>query len=494
MLHSRSTNETSFLKSLSAVLVMIIAVAALSPALPQSAESLSQMKKVYVASFGQSTAAAKLRERTIEQLKEKAKLRVVESQSDADAVIHGEGSVWVTGYVSNDVRSPSNSRVAILRGYLSVEVTGKGGEPLWSYLVTPSGFIMGDITKDLADHLVARLAAAVSQNSERVPESLSTVAATQITLTAAGATFPAPLYQRWFELFEELHPNLRVEYRGVGSGAGIDMLLNGKVDFGASDMPLSDEKMAQANRKLLHFASVVGAVVPIYNLNGTTRTINFTPEILASIYLGRIKNWNDSAIREVNRNVSLPDAAIVVFHRSDGSGTTYAFTDYLSKVSGDWKATVGSGPTVPWPVGTGEEGNEGVAAAVQGMQNSIGYVESVYALRHQLNYAAVRNSAGQFIQADLPSITAAAAEAATFMDSDSRVSITNPTGKNGYPIATFTWWLVPRDMDSGDKRTTLLELLEWMLTSGQKECSALGYAPLPRDVANRELHLLNSLK
>lgn len=494
MQRRRLATAMPLLKSLIAILVLTFCSAGFSPAISQTAETLSQIKKVFVASFGQSPAAVKLRERTIEQLKEKAKLKVVDSQTDADAVVQGEGSVWVTGYVSNDVRSPSNSRQPILRGYLSMEVTGRNGEPIWSYLVTPSGFIMGDITKDLADHLVAKLAAAISENSERVSEPSRSEATNQTTLTAAGATFPAPLYLKWFELFEELHPNLRVEYRAVGSGAGIDLLLNGKLDFGASDMPLSDERMAQANRKLLHFASVIGAVVPIYTLKGEVRTLNFTPEILAGIYLGKIKTWNDPAIREANRNASLPDAPIAVFHRSDGSGTTYAFTDYLSKVSPEWKSSVGSGTTVSWPVGTGEEGNEGVAASVQATPNSIGYVESVYALRHQLSYGAVRNLAGQFVQADLPSITASATEAAASMSADSRVSITNPRGKKDYPIATFTWWLVPLDLGGGDKRAAMLELLRWMLTSGQKECSALGYAPLPRDVANRELHLVDSLK
>lgn len=494
MSHTRRKQVRLGVKVLTTLFLLISGIAGLRPIAAQSAESLSQVKRVYVASFGQGLDTVKLRERIVQQLKQRAKLEVVDAPADADAIIRGEGSVWITGYVTNDVRSPSNSRQPILRGYLSMEVTGKNDEPLWSYLVTPSGFILGDITKDLADHLVAKFVAAVAQKGEHRAESAFSQSTAQITLTAAGATFPAPLYIRWFELFHELHPNLSVAYRAVGSGQGIDLLLNGKLDFGASDMPLSDEKMAQANRKILHIASVIGAVVPAYNLKGVGKPLNFTPEILAGIYLGKIKKWNDPEIRELNRNLSLPEADIVVFHRSDGSGTTYAFTDYLSKVSQEWKASVGSGTTVLWPVGTGEQGNEGVATAVQQTPNAIGYVESVYALRHELNYGAVRNAAGQFVQADLPSITSAATEAATSMSADTRVSITNPSGKNDYPIATFTWWLVPQDLATGDKRTAFLELLRWMLTSGQKECSALGYAPLPRDVANRELQLADGFR
>jgi phosphate transport system substrate-binding protein len=280
----------------------------------------------------------------------------------------------------------------------------------------------------------------------------------------------------------------------VGSVAGLQLLADGKVDFAASDVPLSSEKALQSRTTFLHFASVLGAVVPIYNLKGVNRDLNFTGEILAGIYLGKIKKWNDPKIRESNRNVALPDTDIVVAHRSDGSGTTFAWTDYLSKVSSDWEAAVGPSSIVQWPVGTGAEGNEGVATLVQGTPNSIGYVESVYALRHQLSFGAVRNAAGHFVQADLSSLTAAAVNAAAAMASDFSVSITNAPGKEAYPIASFTWWLLPRELGGGDKKPVFLELLQWMLSSGQKQCSALGYAPLPREIANRELQLLSTLK
>jgi phosphate transport system substrate-binding protein len=229
-------------------------------------------------------------------------------------------------------------------------------------------------------------------------------------------------------------------------------------------------------------------------LKGMNSTLKFTPAILAGIYLGKIRRWNDLAIREVNRGANMPDAEIAVFHRNDASGTTFVWTDYLSKVSPDWKSSVGSGPVVRWPEGTGEEGNEAVAAAVQSTPNSLGYIELVYALRHELSFGAVRNSAGKFVQADLPSVTAAGVDVAASVYADSRVSITNASARAAYPIASFTWWLVPKDLPADPKKSALLELLQWMLTSGQKECSALGYVPLPHEVADGELEMLHSLK
>jgi len=458
------------------------------------AETLSQVKKVFVDSFGQENGATKLRERTIEQLRQKGKLEIVSAAKEADAVIKGDGSVWLTGYVSTDPRSPRNSRQPLYHGYFSVEVTGKNGEPLWSYLVTPSRFRAGDITTDLADHLVAKLLAALSEKSGAGPTAAGRPATADVTLNAAGATFPAPLYQRWFELFEQRNSRVHVKYRAIGSGAGLEQLMDGKLDFAASDMPLSDEKIARSRKMFLHFASVVGAVVPAYNLQGVDRSLKFTAEVLAGIYLGKIRKWNDREIRELNRSAGLPDTEIKVVHRSDGSGTTFVWTDYLSKLSPEWKSLVGSGTDVKWAVGTGADGNEGVAEAVKQTPNSIGYMELVYALRHQLSFGAVRNAAGQFVQADLASVTAAAGEALSAMTADSRVSITNAAGKGAYPIASFTWWLLPENLESADKKEAVRDLVEWMLSSGQKECSALGYAPLPKEVVERELQLLSKLK
>ncbi len=318
----------------------------------------------------------------------------------------------------------------------------------------------------------------------------------QTLLTAAGATFPAPVYQKWFTAFAEKDENIRVRYDAVGSQEGIRRFSKGEVDFAATDMPLSDEKLAQIGRKAFHFATVLGAVVPVYNVSGLKEDLRFTPEILAGIYLGKITKWNDPQIRSVNHGAPLPDAEIAVFHRSDGSGTTFAWTDYLSKVSPQWRSAVGADVTVHWPVGNGAERNEGIAQGVQETPNSIGYVEFIFAIQHRLSFGLVRNAAGRFIQADLPSLTAAAAgtPAAMGSGSDFRFSITNAVGKDSYPIATFTWFLVPQQLDGAAKKTAMAELLRWVLSSGQKQCSALGYAPLPADIAAKESRLVDSLQ
>jgi phosphate transport system substrate-binding protein len=494
--HHRWTAARTFANPVFAALLTICCFAAALQTQAQNVTALAAVKKVYVDAFSEANTA-QLRDRLIERLNRSGKLAVVPDPASADAVVKGSGSVWITGYTSNTPKAPANTRQPIYRGYLSVELQGKNHEPLWSYLVTPSRLRADDISKDLADHLVARLVADI-EKSANSPSSATTAAAGSsdakaVTLTAAGATFPAPLYQRWFELFSEQRPNLQVRYTAVGSEAGIDMLLNGKADFAASDFPLSDERLASAKTKITHLASVIGAVVPVYNVKGPQRPLNFTPEVLAGIYLGKIRRWNDPAIRAVNHGAQLPDAEIAVVHRSDGSGTTYVWTDYLSKVSPDWKSSIGAGSHVTWPVGTGAEGNDGVASAVQATPNSIGYVELVYALRHQLNFGAVRNASGEFVAADLTSVTAAGAGAAAAMEKDPRISITNAPGKGAYPIASFTWWLLPVNTDPA-KTAAIRDLASWMLSSGQKQCSALGYVPLPKEVADRELKLVEGMK
>ncbi len=311
-------------------------------------------------------------------------------------------------------------------------------------------------------------------------------------LTAAGATFPAPVYQKWFATLGEKHEDIRISYDAVGSQTGIERFRDGEVDFAATDMPLSDEMLAQIGRKAFHFATVLGAVVPVYNVAGLQRDLRFTPQILAAIYLGKITKWNDPQIRAVNHGAALPNAEIAVVYRSDGSGTTFVWTDYLSKVSSEWKNTVGTGDTVRWPVGTSGEHNEGVAQRVQETPNSIGYVEFIYAIQHKLNFGSVRNSAGRFIQADLPGLTAAGASAG--MEADVRISITNAPGRDSYPIATFTWFLLPQAFNEAAKKAAIVELLRWVLSSGQKQCSALGYAPLPAEIASRESQLVDLMK
>jgi phosphate transport system substrate-binding protein len=465
-----------------------------SSARAQSAVMLSQVKKVYVESFGTDEAASNLRESLIDRLRKTGSLEVVRSPNEADAIIKGTGSIWVTGYVSTSLRSAANSRQAVSSGFLSVEIVGKGDEPLWSYLVTPRTIRLKPVAQDLADQLASKLAVVLRQKSDGVPPSLANENPVGTTVNGAGATFPAPLYEKWFESFQESNPSVHIKYSAVGSDAGLQLLAEGKVDFAASDVPLIQNGPAGSTSTLLRFATVLGAVVPVYNSKGVNRNLDFTADVLAGIYLGKIKKWNDPRIRASNKNAFLPDSDIAVIHRSDGSGTTFAWTDYLSKANPEWKTAVGASTIIQWPVGAGAEGNDGVASMVQQTPNSIGYVELVYALRHQLNFGAVRNAAGEFVQADIASMSAAASGTDGTTNSEPRLSITNAEAKGAYPIATFTWWLLPKDLGGADKQAALLPILRWMLTTGQKQCSALGYAPLPGALARRELQTLSELK
>jgi phosphate transport system substrate-binding protein len=306
-------------------------------------------------------------------------------------------------------------------------------------------------------------------------------------INAAGATFPAVIYQKWFEEFHKLHPDIQINYQSLGSGAGIQQLTAGTVDFGASDMPMTNEQLAKITRtKVLHFPTVLGGVVPTYNIEGVTAPLNFASETLAAIYLGTISKWNDAAIKKDNPNVKLPDAEITVVHRSDGSGTTFVWTDFLSKVSPQWKSKVGSGTSVLWPKGLGGKGNEGVSGVVKQTPNSIGYVELIYATQNKMAYGAVKNAAGKFVRADFDSVSEAAAGAAKNMPDDFRVSITNAPGANAYPISSFTWLLIPAKFDNAAKKNAIEQFLKWAITDGQKYCADLGYAALPKPVVAKE--------
>ena len=303
------------------------------------------------------------------------------------------------------------------------------------------------------------------------------------SLNAAGATFPYPMYSKWFSEYNKKHPNVQINYQSIGSGGGIRQVIAGTVDFGASDGPMTDEQLSQAKGKILHIPTVLGAVVPAYNVPGVSGELKFTPEALAGIYLGKISTWNDPAIAKANPGVKLPGDPIVVIHRSDGSGTTFIFTDYLSNVSGDWKSSVGKGTSVKWPVGLGGKGNEGVAGMVRQMQGAIGYVELIYAVQNNISYGSVKNKAGNFIKASLESTTSAAASAK--MPPDYRVSIVNAPGKDAYPIASFTWLLIPEASKDATKGKVISDFLNWMLDDGQKMTSHLSYAPLPTEVASK---------
>jgi len=306
----------------------------------------------------------------------------------------------------------------------------------------------------------------------------------QTQLNGAGATFPYPMYSKWFSEYNKLHPDVQINYQSIGSGGGIRQVLNGTVDFGASDGPMTDEQLKDAKTKILHIPTVLGADVPAYNVPGITGEIKFTPEALAGIFLGRIQSWNDPALTKANPGVNLPNSPIIVVHRSDGSGTTYIFTDYLSKVSKDWESAAGKGTSVKWPVGLGGKGNEGVAGQIRQLQGSIGYIELVYAVENKITFGSVRNAAGNFVKASLNGVTEAAATAPK-MPPDFRVSITNAPGKTAYPISSFTWLLIPEQAKDPKKGKILVDFLNWMVTDGQKMTNQLSYAPLPANVAEK---------
>ena len=315
----------------------------------------------------------------------------------------------------------------------------------------------------------------------------------QTSLNGAGATFPYPIYSKWFSEYHKAHPDVEVNYQSIGSGGGIAQVQAGTVDFGASDGPMSDEQLAKAKVKVFHLPTVLGAVVPAYNIPGVKAELKFTPEALAGIYLGKITKWNDKAIAAANPGVSLPEKDIVVVHRSDGSGTTYIFTDYLSKISPEWKSGVGKGTSVRWPVGLGGKGNEGVAGLVRQMEGAIGYVELIYALQNNISYGAVKNAAGAFVKASLESTTAAAASMKD-MPADFRVSITNAPGKDAYPICSFTWLLVPVQWKDQHKKDIFVDFLSWMVTKGQDYTESLKYARLPQQVVTKEQAAFKTIK
>jgi len=317
----------------------------------------------------------------------------------------------------------------------------------------------------------------------------------QVLLNAAGATFPYPIYSKWFDQYRQAHPNVQINYQSIGSGGGIRQLMDKTVDFGASDGPMTDEQLKQASVPILHFPTVLGADIPSYNIPGVSAELNFTPEALAGIYLGKITKWNDPAITSANPGVKLPGDDIVVVHRSDGSGTTYIWVDYLSKVSPEWQSKVGKATSVNWPVGLGGKGNEGVAALVKQTPGAIGYIELIYAIQNHMSYGKVKNAAGVFVKADLASVSAAAAAAAKSMPDDFRVSITNPPdNKAAYPIASFTWLLIPEKFSDATKRDVVKNFLKWMITDGQQSCEALAYAKLPKEVVAKEMKAIAKIQ
>jgi phosphate transport system substrate-binding protein len=335
--------------------------------------------------------------------------------------------------------------------------------------------------------LVVALATAISLYSQG-----------NLLINGAGATFPNPIYSKWFDDYHKSNTSIQINYQPVGSGAGIKQVTEGTVDFGGSDGPMNDDQMKAYQDKhgspILHFPTVLGAAVPTYNVPGVSATLNFTPEALAGIFLGRVTKWNDPLIASANKGVNLPNKDIVVVHRSDGSGTTYIWTDYLSKVSEDWKNKVGKGTSINWPVGLGGKGSEGVTGLVKQTPNSIAYVELTYAAQNNIPFGTVKNSSGAFVKADLASVSAAAAGAAKDMPADFRVSITNGPGKSAYPISSFTWLLIPSKFSDAAKRDALKTFVKWALGDGQNSVEALSYAKLPKEVVAKELKALGQVQ
>ena len=435
---------------------------------------LAQPARVYIEPFD-----GPLHDQLVNQLKKDARVDVVDSAAQADLLVEGSGRTWVKGFISTNprVRYRSSDAQPVYTGYLSVELQNRRKETVWSWLATPGRFDAHDINRNLAERMAPKLAEAVAENSAELTAGPATSGGGE-ALTAAGATFPYPLYRKWFDSF-----GANVRYAALGSGAGIEELRKGEVDFAASDMPLADSVLADMPFQLRQVPTVIGGVVPIYNVKGVTQDLRFTPEALAGIFLGRVRRWDDPVLKAANPHVALPARDIAVVHRGDNSGTTFIWTSYLAAVSEAWRSGPGHGLAVEWPTGTAARGNDGVAELVGKTPDAIGYVEFIYALQNQLSYGWLRNRAGRFVQASLETLTAAGA----IGSGDLRAPIVNAPGANAYPIASFTYLLIPDKATDPAKQKTLTELLRWMLTTGQKQCAALGYASLPEAVARKAM-------
>jgi phosphate transport system substrate-binding protein len=323
---------------------------------------------------------------------------------------------------------------------------------------------------------------------------LLTAGAGAQNLNGAGATFPYPIYSKWFNEYKQQNPSVQINYQPIGSGGGIRQVTEGTVDFGASDVTMTNEQLAAAKVKVIALPTVLGAVVPVYNIPGVNKELNFSGDVIADIYLGKITTWNDPRIAKDNPGVNLPANAILPVYRSEGSGTTFIFTDFLSKVSSDFKSRVGAGAAVKWPTGIGQKGNEGVAGMVRQTPNAFGYVELIYAEQNKMSFGAVKNSSGKFLKASTAGVTAAAASAAKTMPPDYRISITNAAGPDSYPISSFTWLLIPTQAKDASKTKALVGFLNWMLDHGENEAASLSYAPLPQQVQDMVRKSVTTIK
>jgi phosphate transport system substrate-binding protein len=474
------------------ILCLVAFCMVLGSALAWQTLPATRIRQIYVEPFATKGGSEKFREDVIAELRKKASVSIAANEADADAILAGGGEVWIKGYRSHNPQLgnvPANG-TPIYTGFLSIELRDKNGETLWSYLATPPP-ASGDVAKDLSTQIARELGEFLARGE--LPSRATPLSQPTTVLKGAGATFPLPVYKRWITNYQIEVPTVQITYDPIGSEAGVRKLLEDTVDFGASDSPDVIHELAPAEeQKYLFFPSVVGAVVPVVNLPGLPSDIAFTPEALAGIYLGKITKWNDPILMRSNRGLHLPNLDIEVVHRADGSGSTYAWTDYLSKTSPEWKAKVGTSLTPKWPVGREATGNEGVSELVKEQSGSIGYVEFIYALQNHLSYGRVRNRDGKFVAASLESIGAAATPSMKASDGF-KVSIVDAPGADAYPICSFTWIVVPERSSHDTKRKALAGFLQWMLGPGQRQAAALGYLPLPKDIVSQETAAITRL-
>jgi len=461
----------------------------------QKAEKLAQMKTLYVDALGESKRSIDLRDRLVRRLEHSHEIQITTDSAKADAVLKGNGQIWSVGEISLSPHSHS-ANTPVLEGYLSVEVVGKGDQTLWSYLATPSKFPWGGIAEDLARQIASKL---LEDRRTKAPSgelvSSGSEPAAGATLKGAGATFPAPLYRKWFQQFAEQRPEVHVSYDAVGSGEGIRRISEEQVDFGASEMPLSEKALAETKNRFVQIPVVLGAVVPIFNLPDVRHPINFTPQILADIYLGKIRKWNNPQIKAANREASLPDAEIVVVHRSDASGTTFVFTKHLSTVSEEWAKGPGQGLTVKWPESdkiVAAPKNDGVTATIRQTPGAIGYIEYGYAIQSKVRMALLQNKAGKFVAPSAQSGSAALSHVK--LPADMRAWLPDPEGEQSYPIATYTWMLFYKKYQDPKKAAALRDMVAYCLRDGQKIADKMGYVPLPGNVVQEVLEASTNIQ
>jgi len=458
----------------------------------QNVRSLGSVRTISIGSLGEDPGGKGFAREFGAQLRRNKSLQPA-AGAQADAVLKGQGVIWIRGYHSFSPRARVNDTYAepIYGGYLSVTLHGAGGEVLWSYFAhSKHADSRSAVEKDVAGQVLDAMSDAIRTASAATPSSIGPGGTRAAALRGGGATFPFPIYEWWFTSFQREEPAITITYDPLGSSAGVERFSEGEFDFAGSDVPLSVLKPARQGQA---FPTVAGGVVLAYNLPKFPGDLRLTPEAAAGVLAGRIARWNDPALRALNPGTSLPDQPIRVIHRSDGSGTTFALTHYLSEAVREWKEKVGEGDRVQWPVGEGAAGNDGVSALIENTPYSFGYTEFIYAFRRQLNIAAIRNAAGRFVQADLASIAAAVAGVMDSIPPDFNLSLANTPGRDAYPISALTWLVIPAHEVDPDKREALKRFLEWALGPGQRQTMALGYVPLPKLLIEEELKALAAL-